>query len=101
MDLDASAIADQEATVCLALLWKVFLFLLLSCYNCAVYEAESLLEWKCHDSTFVPPVVWALELCCGASAEGAVSSELFLKQCQVCLWPGPFGDLLPQMLVLF
>lgn len=38
------------------------------------------------------PVFQLWSLCCGGSAEGAISSDLFLEQCRACLWPGPCGE---------
>lgn len=61
----------------------ICVFLLFSCINCFVWRGKSILERKCHDSTFV----WSQS--CAGSAEGAVSPVLCLKQHQPGLCPGP------------
>lgn len=71
----------------------ICVFLLFSCYYCAVWGGKSLLERKCHDSTFV----WSQS--CAGSAEGAVSLVLYLKKHQPGLALAPTQ--LPESLVLF
>lgn len=40
------------------------------------------------ETMFFSPELFGLQSwCCGGSAEGAVSSEPFLKQYHACLWP--------------
>lgn len=96
MNSDVSTIADQEATVFLVLLLQVFVSFFSSAVITVLFTKTKVFRRGSAVTAHLSPELFGLwSQCCGVSAEGAVSSELVLKQCQACIWPGPCGGPAP------
>lgn len=93
---DVSTIADQEATVFLVLLLQVFVSFFSSAVITVLFTKTKVFRRGSAMTAHLSLELFGLwSQCCGVSAEGAVSSELVLKQCQACVWPGPCGGPAP------
>jgi len=102
VDSDVSKIADQEATVFLALLLKAFVSLISSPVITVLFTKIKVFWSGSAVAARLSPESFGLwSLCCGGSAEGAVSSQLFLNGARPASGLAPGGDLLPEMSFLF